>query len=454
MTRRVAAAVALACLPLAVLAQTRLNDFARGAGIQAEGGSIFRLQLPENVYETVTRADLGDIRVLDAAGEPVPHSLREAPRPAGADAWHTVRAFPMTDVQDGRPARTQVRVDARGAVLEVTQDPARRATTAYLLDTSGIADPITRIALTWSADPQVTFVARVTLEASDDLNRWRTLSPSAALAQLRRDSFTLTQNEIDVPPAGRPARYLRLSWPKDLAAVSLASVRVRTRASAAEPEVRWRVLTAESIEPDGAALYDARALLPAQYVDLDFVDANDTASVTISSRPSVAAGWIPRQRDLFYTIDAGAPGTARAGQPEGALRNRPSPITLTSDRYWRVAMVGAGGWRPERTPRLRLGWHPHELVFLARGTGPYTLVYGSAVAGPADAPVDALLASLGDADFADRVKVATLGDIRTLGGAEALTQAPSYRRFVLWGVLLAAVAALAIVTLRVLRETS
>src|SRR5690606_10737290 len=117
-----------------------------------------------DVYATVVRADLGDLRVLNAAGEAVPHTLRRA-RPAAAESeWRNAPSFPMSSAQSGRPARTQVRVDANGAVLEVTGDPERTATTAYLVDVSAIDQPLTRLSLTWSAPAGVTFLSRVSVE--------------------------------------------------------------------------------------------------------------------------------------------------------------------------------------------------------------------------------------------------------------------------------------------------
>lgn len=440
---RTAAALVLACLPLVVRAQTSLDDFARGAGIRAEGGSIFRVLLPDDVYETATRPDLGDVRVLNASGDAVPHTLREAPVPASPEAeWRTMPSFPMTD-QLSRPARTQVRVDSNGTVLEVTNDPARRSTTAHLVDVSTLREPLTRVALSWQAPPGVTFLTRVSVESSDDLSHWRTIVPAAAVAQLQRDSYTLTQNEIELPAPGEVAKYLRISWPKELARVALTTVRVRPRASEREGQIRWRTLTVESLDQTGAALYDTRAMFPVRYLDLEFADATAAASVTIQSRASAAA-WVPRQSGLFYRLQ----------ESNGVVQGAAARIAQTSDRYWRVEPTRGGEWKRERAPRLKVGWHPHELVFVAQGSAPYTLVYGSARTRTADAPVEALLASLDESERTNQVRPATLDAPRNLGGPAALAPAPPYRRIVLWAVLVAAVGALALLAMRVLRDTN
>jgi hypothetical protein len=437
--RLVALVAALLAVPILLPGQSMSLDFARGAGIQTGAGSIFRVLLPDDVYQTVTRADLGDVRVLNATGDPVPHMLRESP-PQTADAdWIAVPSFPMRDAQTGRAGRTQVKVDASGAVLEVTGGTPPQGTGAYLIDASAVDRPLHRLGLRWNAPAGVTFLARVRVDGSADLNTWRTLVGSAAVAQLQRDTFTLIQSEIELPPDAGQTRYLRMSWPAELSRVTLTSVQARPRSTAVELPIHWRTLAPDHQEPSGAVVYDAHALFPVEYLDLEFADAADAATVVISSRRTVAAEWQYRHRGLFYALpDAG-----------GALRSTPAHITTASDRYWSLRRDGG----PGRAPRLRLGWHPHELLFVARGSPPFTLAYGSARVPAADAPVGAVLASLDEAGRSRQVRDATLGPARDLAGAAALTPAPNTKRLVLWSVLALAVAVLAWVAIKTFRET-
>jgi hypothetical protein len=440
--KRAILALVLAGTPMVVLGQHAPTDFARGAGIRAEGGSLLRVQLPDDVYETVVRADLGDLRVLNAAGDAVPHTLRQPARPPTADAeWRDMPSFAMSAAQTRGPARTQVRVDANGAVLEVTGDPERTAVSAYLVDVSTLEEPLTRLALSWTAPEGVTFLSRVSVQGSDDLDTWRTLVPSAALAQLRRDALVLTQNEIELSGSSR-AKYLRISWPTELADVTLTGVRARPRSTATEREIRWRTLSAVGTEEPGTAYYDARGLFPVEYIDLEFQDGSQAADTTVQSRPTPESDWQTRRRGLFYALmDGGV-----------AVRNERVSLPPTAERYWRLQRHGAG-WAPTRPPRLRIGWHPHELVFVAQGAAPFTLVYGSARVDATDARVDALLTTLDEAARNNQIRTATLEPPRSLGGAEVLTPPRQVRGFVLWGVLVAAVLVLAVLALRLFRET-
>ena len=123
---RAAAAVALVCAPIIVLAQTARTEFARGVQIRTDAsGNIFRIVLPDDVYDTVARPDLADIRVLNDAGEVVPHATREAPRQADPDAeWRGVAAFPISEPEWSEAVRTQVRIGTDGTCLLYTSDAA------------------------------------------------------------------------------------------------------------------------------------------------------------------------------------------------------------------------------------------------------------------------------------------------------------------------------------------
>ena len=428
-------------------AQSPRTDFARGAEIRANGdGGIVRIVLPEDVYATVTRADLADLRVFNRAGEAVPHALRHSPlRPASEAEPINVPLFPMYRLPSSDSLLTQVTVGPGGAVLQVRNRPPTDAVVvSYLIDASMLDAPLAQLSLQWESQAGATFLARIDVEASDDLNAWRTVVPSAAVAQLRYGQHELMQRDI-VLPAGVRARYVRLSWPKELAGITLKAVGVRPRGTSPSQEITWSVRTGRATGAPGvAAEYDAGGRLPVEHVDVEFADRADVASVTILSRPDASAEWRQLQTGVFYSL-------LEAGEQ---IRSGPARIAPTSNRYWRLETTREGGWTADRLPRLKLGWYPHELLFLTTGEGPYTLAYGSVRAGAAEAPIETLLANLGDVDAPDRTTQGAVGTPRDLGGLQALTPRRPWRQIALWAVLLAAVAALAGMALRASRDMS
>ena len=442
MMRR-ATALAVLLIPAPVVAQT-LTDFARGVDIRTHAASsIYRVALPDDVYATVTRADLGDLRVFNAAGETVPHTLRQAPAPdPAAEAYVAVPSFPISERTVAGMDLAAVKIDERGTVLEVRRAPAPgEAVSAYLADLSALKTAIVGLRLEMGEPQGAGFLARIQVQSSDDLNRWLTIAPAAAIARMRHGEHVLTQNELDLPTTR--ARYLRVLWPKELSAVTLASVSVRPQSTDPAPEIRWRTVAGRPASDERAAIiYDARGHFPVERLDLDLADSNDAVSVIVQSRPDDSSPWRERYRGLFYSLAEGG----------DTIRNEPAPIGRITHAAWMVQPSGNAGWRPDRLPRLTLGWRPDELLFLARGEGPYTLAYGHANIDAEDAPVDALLASLGNDTSSERIGDASVGEPRDLAGAAALNPAPPWRQITLWAVLIAAVVVVGLVARGVLQE--
>lgn len=76
MMRAFAFAVLAGLVGSAFAIEPRRDDFAYQAPIElSEPGSIYRAPLTAHVYQGVTRGDLGDLRVYNAADEAVAHGL-------------------------------------------------------------------------------------------------------------------------------------------------------------------------------------------------------------------------------------------------------------------------------------------------------------------------------------------------------------------------------------------
>jgi len=445
-------AVAIALCGVAVSApasgQTAMADFAKGAAIQLAGrGPVIRLVLPESVYTTVTRPDLADMRVFNRAGEAVPHSLRHAPalRPA-AQTLVGVPFFPLHQTAPNETLLTQVAVGPGGAIVEVRGGASASETTVgYLLDLTTVKLPVDRLSLEWETPDGTRFLARVDVEVSDDLTLWRPLARGAAIAHLEYGNRNLTQADIELSGTGASAgfpRYLRLSWPRELSTVRLTASRLRPQSSTPAPEVTWTSRAGQVANATGRAEYDTGGRLPVEYLDIEFPDQADVASVVVRSRPDASGEWRRVYEGAFFTV-------VREGT---RVHNAPANVSLNDDRYWQLETSYPGGWPQARAPRLRLGWHAHELLFVPKGEPPFTLAFGRTGAENAAAPIEALLAGLGTPETLARPEPATLGPTRNLAGADALAAPRPIRRIVLWAVLVAAVLALAALVVRAARD--
>jgi hypothetical protein len=112
----------IGCLPSAGLADVTLNDFAYGIRLDVPAGTaVAATSLPRQVYESATRSDLGDMRVFNAAGEPVPHIIRFAQSRPAEPPWRALAFFPLVEasVEDSGGYRIHVRTGPDGAIVSV-----------------------------------------------------------------------------------------------------------------------------------------------------------------------------------------------------------------------------------------------------------------------------------------------------------------------------------------------
>src|SRR5690606_26755540 len=177
-------ALVLASASAALAAAPKMDDYARGAVIEAIGRPIVELALPDEAYQSVTSSDLRDVREFNADGEPVPHALcaaRDSEEPTITE--HPAPVFELRDVSgaDGEGARIEVqtdgtRIDVHTGARGSTSRPER----IHIIDARSIKRPLRAIRFDWSSADQAS-QAKVRIEASDDLDRWDTVVAGGAL---------------------------------------------------------------------------------------------------------------------------------------------------------------------------------------------------------------------------------------------------------------------------------
>lgn len=435
---------ALALATPAIAAAPVPDDFAFGVEVELEGDSaLWQLELPDDVYRTVTRPDLGDLRVFNGAGEVVPHSLQrpEAPRTVpGEPAPLPFFALRPRDPDERRGTALRVVTDEQGAVVDVISEAVSGGgeesdrVGAWLIDASGLDQALSKLVLDWDRPEAADFAITVEVESSEDLVNWQTLV-RATLADLRSGDSALVHRDIPLPYL--KAKYLRLSWPEAVQTVRLSGVRAAFGAVQQPLPRRWQdIVGAPAAQDPGAFEFDAGGYWPVDRVRLSFPVGNAVVQGVIESRFAAEAPWRTQGRGVFYQLR------------QDQLELRSEPLVLqpggANHRHWRLH--AAAGEIRGGMPILELGWLPHRLTFVAQGPSPYTLAYGSASVGAPSESVSALLGDMEGERRAALVKTAELGSLVTLGGVARLAPPPPplpVRQWVLWAVLLLGVTVLA-----------
>lgn len=433
MRRWLAAALCLSIAAGAAHAATPLTptDFAYGVQLQVDGGgAMYAVPLPQQVYQGVTRADLGDMRVFNAQGTPVAHLIRSAVAQSQAQAPVSLPFFPLYGGAAKRSdLAVKIKTDDKGTIIDVA-GPKSAATSvlhAYIIDASALHSAPAKLTVQWTPVQQ-SFVAHVRIDYSNDLTHWRPLVASATLAELSYSGHRLGQYDIELPRTA--ARYLRLDWPAGVGGVRISALQAGFARSVVQPQRRWStfaVSRGETPRP-GSRVFDidTHGFLPVDRVRVKLAQRNMLLQVRLFSRGATAQPWRERYRGVLYQLQVDAT----------TLRRTDIDVPTVRDRYWRLEVDD--GASETDISQLSLGWLTQDLVFVAQGEGPFELAYGSGRIGPSDAPLQRLLADL-DHDHAQRlVKPARLGRFVTLGGAQRLQPPPvprPWKQWLLWAVL-------------------
>lgn len=450
-TRWLAALAALSSTALATPAPgERLEDFAVRVPITTTGAAPYqRLSLPIEAWLASQQPGLRDVRIFNAAREPVPVALLDQrPQTRQRLKQKTAPAFPLRGSQaDGTQDWSMiVHRSADGNVVSVRQNsnkvPPQAPIRAYLIDTGLHAEAI--VALDLSLGGNASGLQRVTVDASDDLAGWQTIQPDAVLAVLRLNGEHIRREHIDLTETH--ARYVRLRWQNPAEAPALAEIRYTLRQSHTEsPALIWTAAQPATLEPSGSMVLTWPAALPAERLRVTLPADNTLAPVTLSTRESPAQPWHLQSKGVIYRLSVDG---HRWTSPDIALNGQP----ITSVRLETRVPEGMGS----APPHLSIGLTPRQLIFLARGPGPYTLALGNARADTQPITADVLIPGF-ETRNAPPIADASIGPIAispltAAASAPAAIAAPR-RKAILWGVLILGVAVMAVMAFTLLRKT-
>jgi len=448
---------ALAWSAVAAGADERPAEFRFHAPILAAGqGSHYRFLLPEAVYLGAERQDLGDLRVLNASGEPVPHAfLPRAPAgPALAQA-KAARLFPLYGEEakglDG--VKLDVTRGAGGTVIRLAAEPkgakAGRKLLGYLVDASDLESPIEALIFDWQAGTG--FNGTVRVDASDDLARWSVVVGEAPVLMLEHSGERLERKRVEL--SGRKAKFLRIAFSRVPDSLVLRGVQLELRGERVEPAREWRrVGGAPVADKRGEYQFDNGGRFPVDRVRLVLPQQNTVARIELLARDRDEARWRHIAAVQVYRL-----------QRDGATVTNPDlRVHQTADRHWLVRVDPRGGGLGAGDVALEVGWLPHELVFAARGAAPFALAFGSKLARPETLPVATVVpeyregkdipaqpATIGAVAGVER-RPLSLAD--PLGLLRALFDSGEGKKWALWIVLSAGVLAVAWMALRLLRD--
>lgn len=441
--------VSLACLLAASVGAAPLNknDYSSGVPVRSNYAQpMVETVLPDDVYRVVTRADLGDLRVFNADGMPVPHALCAAPSSLTPEiSEKPLQVFVLRGREQIHGDGSRVAVEtSSGTRVNVEESGAAAPDVVsgliHIIDARD-TEPLRAIRFDWRS-PDGASEVRVRIETSNDLDRWHTVVPAATLLLAQQGEQELRRERIEL--FDREYEYLRVQRIDAGPPLILNAVTAEQVAAAEEIEPLWFNAVGMSSEEEGVSYFDAQHLAPVTYARVRLPQQNSTVNVSLQSRPDEQSPWHTRWTGESYVIVS---DTVRRESP-------PAQFQATTDRYWRLRVL-----KDPQLPQnlmLELGYRPARLRFLAQGPGPFTVAFGSRRAEPAQpAACDALLANMSTVDRERMIEQGFVDPIVQLGGADALKPLPKKtptKVVILWGVLVVGVALLVGMALSLLKR--
>lgn len=441
-------------LPVYGTEPLRPSDFAYGIAIETAGEAPFHeFMVPQTVYESVTRDDLGDLRVFNGHDEVVPHALRHTEPAKTAPEWVNLPLFPVRSNATRAASELSLRVErnATGSIMQVraTDGGAESAPIMlYIVEVKTDSQPIQTLEVDWQ-DSAVAegFAGRIVIDASEDLQAWRGVVAETPVLRLRHAGETLERRRIAL--GALKTKYLRLRWVEPVRnAPQLSVLRAEKLAEATKPERQWRALAlATASEKRGEYFFAMSGKMPVDRVRIRLPQTNAVAIAELHTRKERGDPWQLRASGLVYRVSKDGNDLSQDDFPV-------SPVA-GSAQEWRLTLSQKDGGLGNEAPTVEVGWLPQSLVFGARGGGPYRLVFGRSGLAPGDASIERLLAPSRDGKPQFVAAAAHLGVQQVLGGEQRMTRSlveRPWRAWVLWSALGAGVLLLGWMAMRLARQ--
>ena len=459
-----------------LLAACAASAIAGEAPLVLQGtAAYYGLRVPLAVQMQTRSADLSDLQVLNARGEPVPHAWVDEEPPTQEKQQQAVPFFKA-------PAAASAAASVATTIGPSTIDAAQQG--GWILDLRKVKGTLLELQL--SVPPSEHGIYGFVLEYGDDTQRWHTHLGAAQLLSLQHQGLRLVHTEFDL--GGLRARYLRLrplpgNRPPPLTGASVSSV---TRYMPEAP-MQWSDVLAPTQCTPKYCDYALPRHLPLERLEWQLGDANTLAPVDLlvqydpgesnvtgptpwrhhhrvrdhikglrhktAPAPAEATAWYSLQRTTAYWLKLA----------EGEVRSPPLNLNGGLVAKLRVQPTGGMVQLGSKPPSLRVGARAVSLVFLAREPAPYRLAWGGESKGsalalgqlmPTRKPGDSLPTETATVTLAPPAPVAVASSpASSVPSAAAATPEPS-RKFWLWGVLLAALGLMGFMAWSLLRPAA
>lgn len=365
--------ILLIVLPKIIFALSE-HDFAYIGEIQTQANTPFyELDIPSAVYETISRADLGDLRVLNGNGQVVPHGLRSMAmiRTNKTDVINPP-FYPLYQ-QTGESVNDlhlSIKRNSQGEVINIHSYSPKQSKTkllsGYLLDLRKWKKPVDEIKVVWKNPDGKSFIRKLNISQSSNLETWRLIALGKTLVNLSYQNHQLTNDTITLNHS--KAKYIRIMFSDKKAGLELKSIQVSHTKQSTSQQRNWQAVSVSTTNRAGEYTFHHKLKTLARQLQIKLPENNTVVRVMVLSRINKDQPWIHRGSTLLYRLSVNGSDIEKSN----------INISASRDNQWLLRFDQQGGGIGSGLPKVKLEWQPQQLVFVARGEPPFRVVWGSA----------------------------------------------------------------------------
>jgi hypothetical protein len=281
------------------------------------------------------------------------------------------------------------------------------------------------------------------VESSDDLIHWQPVPVEGGILHLEHDGKRIDRDRIEWSPLRADFMRVRALGKTGLPS-QLQAVQIETARSSIAPELERVAVSGTLVVAERPVFrFDMGGPVPVEELEVELPEDNSVIAAELLSSHQAAGPYRPVAQANFYRVSTSA-------APLHGPRLRIAPQTA---RYYELRVDPSRARVDNGVPKLITYHVPERLLFLRRGAAPFTLAYGRHQVQRQRFSPNELLGLLHAGSNA-HPSTATLGERKVAGGEQKLQPPPPptpYKAYALWAALIAGVALLAWLSLRLLR---
>lgn len=374
------------------------KNAAQQAAISVVGqGPFYRLNLPVTIYPTAAHVDLRDVRIRNASGNLVPHAWLHNEVVAPQIVSSVVGFYPIA-VQANNVANElndlslEFKQNADGSLLNIRTKSARATLVKSdsIIDVSQIKGSL--LQARFEVDDNAEGLFPLSIEASDDLRHWHTISGDEQIAVLKRQGAKIEKLNVDL--FGNRAKFLRLRWHDAAPAITIKSITIDSvQQNEVLAPLQWSVAIKATSCAENYCDYLLPANTPLDSLRINLSEPNTLASVTVSGQlpPHSADVYQHRHHPLYVLRHKRQPpanATAahvilahtvsyRLTQSNGEARSENLSMDGGIYTHLRLQTPGPINILGQVAPSIEVASTPRSLIFLGRGSAPFSLSWGA-----------------------------------------------------------------------------